>query len=242
MQRLLKRRIIVIPVSVVIIILLMVFFIYRSEFKGGFSGTASDWGSFGSYFGGVAGPIVGLFSLVAVLITIKLQATLIDSQRSEFIKLHKLQSDTLEQTRIQVDLQKDSLEQTREQVALQFTQMESESMARERENCLSVIDSYLNLQDIYLDLKVEKNNMDIKVCEIEQLTGDNAGYPDNHFEVKKATLQNELLNYKALHASTNQKLHLLKADILASQFETANELRIFFGKKAKEILHSGNAV
>lgn len=51
----------------------VVFFIYRYQFGGGYSALASDWSSFGGFFGGVLGPFVSLLALISLLVTMYFQ-------------------------------------------------------------------------------------------------------------------------------------------------------------------------
>ncbi|MEW5543558.1 hypothetical protein [Pseudomonas soli] len=61
--------------------------VYRIKFNGGLSSMSADWSSFGSYVGGVLGPIVSFLTLLAVIKTVALQRELLDSQRTEFAKM-----------------------------------------------------------------------------------------------------------------------------------------------------------
>lgn len=63
------------------------FSIYRQQFGGGYSPTSGDWSAFGSYIGGVLGPLVSFLTLVAVVRTVYLQRELLDAQREEALAL-----------------------------------------------------------------------------------------------------------------------------------------------------------
>lgn len=59
------------------------FTIYRQQFGGGYSPKSDDWSAFGSYMGGVLGPLVSFLTLVAVVRTVYLQRELLGAQREE---------------------------------------------------------------------------------------------------------------------------------------------------------------
>lgn len=57
------------------------FYLYR--FDGGFSDSQADWGVFGDFIGGVLNPVFGFLALIALLMTISLQATELRLTRKE---------------------------------------------------------------------------------------------------------------------------------------------------------------
>lgn len=61
---------------------------YRTMFGGDLSPLSSDWAAFGSYFGGVLGPLISFCTLLAVLKTIYLQRELLDTQKAELININ----------------------------------------------------------------------------------------------------------------------------------------------------------
>lgn len=64
---------------------------YRTSFDAGLSQAPDRWSAFGSYIGGVFGPLISFLTLLAILKTIALQKDLLDTQRTEFEALHALQ-------------------------------------------------------------------------------------------------------------------------------------------------------
>ncbi|WP_460152789.1 hypothetical protein [Pseudomonas sp. S2_B07] len=78
-------------------------YIYRYKFGGSLSGQSSDWSNFGSYVGGVFGPLVSFVTLLAVLKTVFLQRELLDAQGVEFERMHQLQRDTFDSQQIQIN-------------------------------------------------------------------------------------------------------------------------------------------
>jgi uncharacterized membrane protein len=75
----------------IFILLLVTGFVYLSVFNNGLSKAPDNWSAFGSFFGGVFGPIVSLVTLVAILVTIELQKKLLSTQATEFESLSDLQ-------------------------------------------------------------------------------------------------------------------------------------------------------
>ncbi|WP_332773339.1 hypothetical protein [Pseudomonas sp. ESBL1] len=65
----------------------LAFSIYREQFDGGYSPEPGDWSAFGSYMGGVLGPLVSLLTLIAVIRTVYLQRELLGAQREEALAL-----------------------------------------------------------------------------------------------------------------------------------------------------------
>ncbi|WP_420170419.1 hypothetical protein ACN99C_17915 [Pseudomonas alloputida] len=76
----------VVAVSVVIAVV-----VYRSSFGAGLSVKPDSWSAFGSYIGGVFGPLISFLTLLAILKTIGLQKELLDTQRTEFEAMQALQ-------------------------------------------------------------------------------------------------------------------------------------------------------
>ncbi|MBK5543265.1 hypothetical protein JFT85_00605 [Pseudomonas sp. TH04] len=75
-----------------ILVLLLLFTItYLSVFNNGLSQSSDSWAAFGSFFGGVFGPVVSLVTLFAILVTIELQKGLLSTQRREFDLLNDQQ-------------------------------------------------------------------------------------------------------------------------------------------------------
>lgn len=74
---------------------------YRSKFGGALSDSSSDWSNFGSYIGGILGPLVSFVTLLAVLKTVYLQRELIDAQREEFDRMNVVQRQTFDAQIIQ---------------------------------------------------------------------------------------------------------------------------------------------
>jgi hypothetical protein len=91
---------------------------YRLKFGGGLSSEASDWSAFGSYSGGVFGPLILFLTLLAVLKTVYLQRELLDNQVAEFIKLDAHQQWAAKKQDLQLEMAKSELELTKAQAYL----------------------------------------------------------------------------------------------------------------------------
>ncbi len=70
--------------------------LYRSKFGGILSPNSTDWSNFGSYVGGVFGPLVSFVTLLAVLKTVYMQRELLDNQAEEFVRMNTLQQQTFD--------------------------------------------------------------------------------------------------------------------------------------------------
>lgn len=114
---------------------------YLSKFDGGLSGQSSDWSNFGSYIGGVFGPLVSFITLLAVLKTVYLQRELLDTQRIEF---EQMQSNQVK-----------ALETQQEQIKNASEQAARETMERARLAILGMIDRYIQLVEKKQDRTTE---------------------------------------------------------------------------------------
>jgi hypothetical protein len=68
---------------------------YRQGFGTTLSSDPNYWSAFGTYFGGIFGPLVSFVTLIAILKTIKLQSTLLETQNHEFSVMQEIQMKTL---------------------------------------------------------------------------------------------------------------------------------------------------
>lgn len=103
--------------------------LYRFNVGVEFSKNPNDWSGFGSYVGGVLGPLVSFVTLLAVLRTVYLQKELLQIQRSEFKSVMRLQAKTYASQQRQV----------KNAIAI----AEREHMERARAACLQMLDRQL---------------------------------------------------------------------------------------------------
>lgn len=117
--------------------------LYRLRFGGGLSATSADWSAFGSYVGGVLGPLVSFLTLIAVIRTVYLQRELLDNQSSEFSKMEKHQEQAATSQAEQLALAKEELERTRAQMylstQLQFLETLRDHYRREADGLADVV-------------------------------------------------------------------------------------------------------
>ncbi|WP_285355412.1 hypothetical protein [Pseudomonas sp. lyk4-R2A-10] len=114
---------------------------YLSKFDGGLSGQSSDWSNFGSYIGGIFGPLVSFITLLAVLKTVYLQRELLDAQRVEFEGMQSNQAKAFE-------AQQEQIKSASEQAA-------SETKEKARLAILGMIDRYIQLVEKKQDRTTE---------------------------------------------------------------------------------------
>jgi hypothetical protein len=94
-----------------IIFLTLTICVYRSIFPGDFSHDPNSWSAFGSFIGGLFGPLVSFVALIAILRTIKLQKIMLETQRHEFEKMLEAQEANLHAQKEQIDLSVKSAEE-----------------------------------------------------------------------------------------------------------------------------------
>lgn len=84
--------------AVIFVLLGSLLYFYFNVFDGDVSKRPDSWSAFGSFFGGVFGPVISLVTLFALLRTIQLQKDLLVNQSAEFKTLSSLQSEQLSAT------------------------------------------------------------------------------------------------------------------------------------------------
>lgn len=90
-------------VAVVLVSVVVSLLVYKSVFGAGLSSKADTWSAFGSYIGGLFGPLISFLTLLAILKTIGLQKELLDTQRHEFDAMQRLQVETLASQLAQIE-------------------------------------------------------------------------------------------------------------------------------------------
>ena len=87
---LLKYSVLFVVIAVVIAIL-----IYRFKIGGELASKSDEWSNFGTYIGGVLGPLISFVTLLAVLKTVYMQRDLLETQKNEFTDLSAKQDQQL---------------------------------------------------------------------------------------------------------------------------------------------------
>ncbi|WP_069943097.1 hypothetical protein [Pseudomonas putida] len=90
-----------VSVLVVVVATFVASFLYRINVGSEFSSSPNDWAAFGSYIGGIMGPLVSFFALIAVLLTIHLQRELLKTQRDEIKRMHELHMKAAEDQKLE---------------------------------------------------------------------------------------------------------------------------------------------
>lgn len=91
----------------------IVFGFYRYQFSGGISSDGSDWSTFGTYVGGVLGPIISFAALLGLLVTAKLQRDVFVLQQQQYNDLAKQQLESANAQSRQLQIATDTLEHGR---------------------------------------------------------------------------------------------------------------------------------
>ncbi|MBC3345389.1 hypothetical protein HU811_01915 [Pseudomonas sp. SWRI196] len=186
-------------ISMLSILIAFVFaiYFYRLRFGGGLSSNSSDWSNFGSYIGGVFGPLVSFVTLLAVLKTVYLQRELLDTQRDEFSAMQALQRDTFHS-------QQKQLKQAAEATS-------QDQYHRVLEHLLGMVDrhsaSYGNI--------VNRVSQGLETLANWKFEG--RPVSDEHFII--------LRNKNIRHNKTLESLALLSVDLSLNDFGTMAEMR-----------------
>lgn len=120
----------------ILISLLIAVLFYRHAFSGPLSLSSNDWSAFGSFFGGIFGPLVAFITLIALLQTIRLQRKLLAIQQNEFKKLFDLQNETYK-------TQCKQLEQAEEQASTSYISSYQSTSLRMLEQQISLNQSII---------------------------------------------------------------------------------------------------
>lgn len=180
---------------------------YWKIFGSQLSSNASDWSAFGSYFGGVFGPLISFCTLLAVLKTVYLQRELLDAQREEFRALNKLQSETLTAQSEQLNLGK-------------------------TESKYAEIQAYQTSQINLLEMFIEHRRRIVDSLEVHISSTKNSEIPIGQ---KTATLSNlQARKVKANNAAND--LLILAFEISVTQFSEVSKIKALLAEKLPGIL------
>lgn len=116
-------------ISVILVALVISIYVYTLAFSGGLSTAPDNWSAFGTYIGGIFGPLISFVTLIAILKTISLQKELLNTQRSEFMQMQALQDQTFKAQQLQYQ---NALEESKVQ-----------TFERTRDHLLSMADRHL---------------------------------------------------------------------------------------------------
>ncbi|KFX68058.1 hypothetical protein TMS3_0122950 [Pseudomonas taeanensis MS-3] len=172
-------------------------YLYKSIFNGEFSTESADWSALGSFIGGIFAPTVSFVTLVAILITIRLQKKMLETQANEFLKLHEIQIKTLETQEHQLSHTKAILDN--EKIA-SYKQTIFGVVAQQIDLHQKVIDRSSRSSEYMLEKKLEHPGIDL------------------------GTKPNEILNQKEEYEKKVSDLANLSIRIATTKYQSIAEL------------------
>ncbi|WP_414926157.1 hypothetical protein [Pseudomonas zeae] len=185
------------------------FFFYRDIFSGDFSTNSQDWSAFGSYIGGLFGPLVSFVALLAVLKTIELQKELLDTQNREFQAMHVLQNKTF-------DSQQDQIDEAKKNSRI-------EAVERLKDVLIGAIERRVTLYDARYGRAYSRYE---RYKDFENKS--NQGIIRSLYEVVEKEMAVCDRNIRSLQA--------LVAEIATAEFSEAEALRVFYADRNKNIV------
>ena len=135
-------------------------YFYHSAFGGKISTTSNDWSAFGSFFGGLFSPTVSFVTLVAILVTIKLQKRMLENQATEFSKLYQIQTKTVEAQEDQLSHIKASSEYEK---IMAYKQMLLTVLVQQMDFHQKIIDRCSNSAVYMLEKQMEKPKLNLEM-------------------------------------------------------------------------------
>ncbi|MNF75437.1 hypothetical protein D3C84_575010 [compost metagenome] len=180
---------------------------YRLKFGGVLSDNSADWSNFGSYMGGIFGPLVSFITLLAVLKTVYMQRELLDAQKHEFSELNRVQILSLEKQDEQVRHAKSESDRSKIQ-AYQAIQIKS-------------IESFIDLH------QRETDKLEASITKILALDGATA---------EKLEAAELLLVRKKSAEKKVSELVLLSLEVSFKEYESVLDLKRAVGPKMLDIL------
>lgn len=184
--------------AIILLCLVAAIWVYRSKFGGGFSQNSSDWSNFGSYMGGIFGPLVSFVTLLAVLKTVYLQRELLGVQQEEFERMSELQAKTFESQQLQID------QAAHDAIKLQ--------VAAAQDSAVKVIEMRVNMHERDFD---RHHGMSFRYE--EKYSGDLSGDVTEHF--------NAILAFRDRARMMVDLLSLVALDIAGGSFSSVVEVR-----------------
>ncbi|NWA43849.1 hypothetical protein HX871_07145 [Pseudomonas reactans] len=184
--------------AIIFLSLVAAIWVYRSKFGGGLSQDSSDWSNFGSYMGGIFGPLVSFVTLLAVLKTVYLQRELLDVQQEEFERMNELQARTFDSQQLQIN------QAARDAINLQ--------VAAAQDSAIKVIEMRVNMHERDFDRQHE-----LAFRHENDYSGDLSEAANDRL--------NRILVYRERARMTVDLLSLAALDIAGGSFSTVLEVR-----------------
>lgn len=180
---------------------------YWETFGSQRSSNSSDWSAFGSYFGGVFGPLISFCTLLAVLKTVYLQRELLDAQKDEFRAMNSMQSKSI------------------------AAQLEQLNLAKV-ESLQSEVQSYQTSQINLIELFIERQVRIVSNLE-EQISATKiASIP----VAQKLSALEDFHKRKVNANNSANSLLLLAFEISVTKFLDANKIKLLLAEKLPVIL------
>lgn len=198
----------IVLVGVVVVAVVLSIYYYRTAFAGGLSHQTDDWSAFGTFIGGVFGPIVSFVTLIAILRTIWLQRELLQTQQHEFDAMQRISIQTL----------KSQLKQ------IQKADDEASVRVFEdgRNKLLTMLDRYI--EGLTREIEQKRQRFDLFAQWI--IDGKAPGRQD---EFTKADKKIKELDQQEIG------LLILYDEIIFGEFESLNEMKNHFQKAVRDI-------
>ncbi|WP_417663024.1 hypothetical protein [Pseudomonas sp.] len=119
-------------------------YLYTRTFSGALSSESNNWSNLGGFFGGVFSPVISFVTLVAIVITIRLQRTMLQMQSDEFIRIYEVQDKVLKSQE--------------SQFSHALASSESDKVASYKQIILSVIAQQIGLYQTIIDRSIQSSN------------------------------------------------------------------------------------
>lgn len=183
-------------------------YLYRLKFGGELSGLSSDWSNFGSYIGGIFGPLVSFVTLMAVLKTVFLQRELLDAQQKEFDRMNELQTKTFESQQLQVE------RSARDSLIIQI--------AAAQESAVRLIEMRMNMHERDFD---RQHDMSFRY---------RAEFEKNMTEEQYNKLKG-MIDHRNKARESIDHLSKIALDISLAEFKSVAEVRAFLEESVKAV-------
>lgn len=199
-------------VTVVVFAVGIALIVYRHAYGSGLSVEPDNWSAFGSYIGGIFGPLISFLTLLAILKTIGLQKKLLDTQRAEFADMQALQLKA-------IDAQLTQIRQSDEQSARRLIE-------ETRMSALQALDKYLHGMRAEYEQKMKQLDSLYQWVIDGKITASTEDV---------ARVAKKLKEYEEKLAG----LTMLYGDICFGTFENVEDLKAKFHDEIAELWHSG---
>lgn len=136
-------------IAIALIAIIVVFGLYLLYYPNRISTDHSSWGQFGDYFGGVLNPILGFFTVLLLIITLRISYQTLKVSKDELEKatdMLGLAKDEIKLTQEALEQSKEEVRQAKEATEKQVEHLKDEAFKSELSNIIKEVDS--EIQDI----------------------------------------------------------------------------------------------